>query len=79
MTEFISRKFGNESYEVIIKTDVREHYEAAEAFARWLIGHVKPVPYESGGVIRIPLPKDKKIMCFEGKEIDFDFAAEDDL
>lgn len=37
MTEFISRNYGNEGYEVIIKTDSPEHYHAAEAFARQLI------------------------------------------
>ena len=78
MTEFISRKYGTESYEVIIKTDSHEHYKAAEDFARRLIDHTKPVPYEIGGVIRIPLPKDKKVMSFNGEEIDFDYEAEDD-
>ena len=43
MTEFISRKYGNDGYEVIIKTDSHEHYTAAEEFARRLIGHAKPV------------------------------------
>ena len=43
MTEFISRKYGNEGYEVIIKTDSHEHYKAAEDFARRLIDHAKPV------------------------------------
>ena len=42
MTEFISRKYGNEGYEVIIKTDSYEHYKASEEFARRLIDHVKP-------------------------------------
>lgn len=43
MTEFISRKYGNEGYEVIIKTDCHEHYQASEEFARRLIDHEKPV------------------------------------
>ena len=43
MTEFISRRYGNEDYEVIIKTDSHEHYKVAEAFARRLIGHAKPM------------------------------------
>ena len=42
MTEFISRNYGNESYEIIIKTDSHEHYRATEDFARRLIDHSKP-------------------------------------
>ena len=43
MTEFISRKYGNDGYEVIIKTDNHEHYKASEEFARKLIDHEKPM------------------------------------
>lgn len=43
MTEFISRKYGNEGYEVIIKTTDHEHYRASEEFAMRLIGHAKPM------------------------------------
>lgn len=43
MTEFISRNYGNEGYEIIIKTDSHEHYKAAESFARRLIDHSKPM------------------------------------
>ena len=42
MTEFISRNYGNEEYEVIIKTDSKEHYEATVKFARMLVDHLKP-------------------------------------
>ena len=42
MTEFISRKYGNEGYEIIIKTDSHDHYRATENFARRLIDHSKP-------------------------------------
>lgn len=42
MTEFISRNYGNEGYEIIIKTDSHEHHRATEDFARRLIGHSKP-------------------------------------
>ena len=42
MTEFISRNYGNEGYEIIIKTDSHEHYRATEHFARRLIDHTKP-------------------------------------
>ena len=42
MTEFISRKYGKEGYEIIIKTDSHEHYRATEDFARRLIDHSKP-------------------------------------
>ena len=42
MTEFISRNYGNEGYEIIVKTDSNEHYRATEDFARRLIDHSKP-------------------------------------
>ena len=42
MTEFISRNYGKEGYEIIIKTDSHEHYRATEEFARRLIDHAKP-------------------------------------
>ena len=45
MTEFISRKYGNDGYEIIIKTDSHEHYKAAEDFARRLIDHAKPMTH----------------------------------
>ena len=41
MTEFISRNYGNEGYEIIIKTDSHEHYRATEDFARRLIDYTK--------------------------------------
>ena len=43
MTEFISRNYGKEGYEIIIKTDSHEHYRATEDFARRLIDHTKPM------------------------------------
>ena len=42
MTEFITRNYGNENFEIIIKTDSKEHYEATQDFARGLIDHAKP-------------------------------------
>ena len=42
MTGFISRKYGTNGFEIIIKTDSEEHYKATEAFARRLIDHAKP-------------------------------------
>ena len=42
MTGFISRKYGNKGYEIIIKTDSHEYYRATEDFARRLAGHSKP-------------------------------------
>lgn len=42
MTEFVSRKYGHEGFEIIIKTDSADHYKAAEYFARKLIDHAKP-------------------------------------
>ena len=43
MTEFISHNYGKEGYEIIIKTDSHEHYNAAESLARRLINHSKPM------------------------------------
>ena len=43
MTEFISRNYGKEGYEIIIKTDSHDHYRATEEFARRLIDHEKPM------------------------------------
>lgn len=57
MTEFISRKYGNKGYEVIIKTDSHEHYKATEDFARRLIGHAKPVTDIYDGCKWIPVTK----------------------
>lgn len=44
MTELISRKHGNDLFEVIIKTTDEVHYEAAMAYARLLVGSAKPPP-----------------------------------
>lgn len=43
MTEFITRNYGNKDFEIIIKTDSKDHYKATEDFARRLIDHAKPV------------------------------------
>ena len=43
MTEFITRSYGKKEFEVIIKTDNEEHYEATQDFARRLIDHAKPI------------------------------------
>lgn len=42
MTEFITRNYGNKNFEIIIKTDSKEHYKATQDFARRLIDHAKP-------------------------------------
>ena len=42
MTELISRKHGNDLFEVIIKTTDEVRYEAAMAYARLLVGSAKP-------------------------------------
>ena len=34
-------------------------------------------PLEVGNTIRINLPKDKKIMTYNGEEVEFDYEAED--
>lgn len=41
-TEFITRNYGNKEFEVIIKTDSKEHYKETQDFARKLIDHAKP-------------------------------------
>lgn len=41
MTEFITRNYGNKEFEVIIKTDSKEHYKEIQDFARKLIDHAK--------------------------------------
>ena len=43
MTEFITRNYGNKDFEIIIKTDSKEHYKETEDFARRLIDHAKPM------------------------------------
>lgn len=45
MTEFISREYGQKEFEIIIKTDCKEHYDAALNFARGLIAHAKSKTY----------------------------------
>ena len=42
MTEFITRNYGQKEFEVIIKTDSKDHYKQAEEFLRKLIDHAKP-------------------------------------
>ena len=42
MTEFITRNYWQKEFEVIIKTDNKEHYKATQDFARKLIDHAKP-------------------------------------
>lgn len=66
MTEFITRNYGNESFEVIIKTDSKEHYKATQDFARRLIDHAKPMTIQRWIPVteRLPeddLPKDSKV------------------
>lgn len=55
MTEFITRNYGNNAFEIIIKTDSKENYKAAEAFARRLIDHAKPVTDNNVGCNWIPV------------------------
>lgn len=58
-------------------------YCTEEELAEYLIsaGLVLPISkqfvFEVGDTIRIALPKDKKIMTYNGDEIDFDYNAED--
>ena len=60
MTEFISRKYGKEGYEIIIKTDSHEHYRTTEDFARRLIDHSKPATNAD----RIRAMSDEKLAKF---------------
>ena len=55
MTEAIFRKYGYESYEVIIQTDSYDQYKAAVEFARMLIDHEKPVADNNVGSKWIPV------------------------
>ena len=63
MTEFISRKYGMEGYEIIIKTDSHEHYRETEDFARRLIDHSKPATNAD----RIRSMSDEELDCFLNK------------
>ena len=58
MTEFITRNYGNESFEVIIKTDSKEHYKATQDFARRLIDHAKPMTIQRWIPVTERLPED---------------------
>lgn len=61
MTEFITRSYGNKNFEIIIKTDSKEHYKATQDFARRLIDHAKPAPtIEAKPVVHC---KDCKYWC----------------
>lgn len=66
-TEFISRKYGTQGYEVIIKTDNEKHYETAVDFARVLIDHAKPMT--NADRIRA-MTDDELAMFFTKREID---------
>ena len=45
MTEFISRKYGQEGYEVIVRTDDPHHYKEVIALVRDLMGRGEPETY----------------------------------
>lgn len=67
MTEFISRKYGNEGYEIIIKTDIHEHYRATEDFARRLIDHAKPVTIQRWIPVSERLPEQgQEVIVYDG-------------
>lgn len=71
MTEFIVRNHGNTTFEIIIKTESREHYEAAQDFARRLIDHAKPTTNAD----RIRAMSDEELYAWARKQIGcgFDF------
>ena len=60
MTEFITRDYGQKEFEVIIKTDNKDHYKATEDFARKLIDHAKP----QTNADRIRAMSDEEFSCF---------------
>lgn len=60
MTEFITRNYGNNAFEVIIKTESEDHYKEAQEFARRLIDHEKPVTNAD----RIRSMTDKELASF---------------
>ena len=63
MTEFITRNYEQKEFEVIIKTDNKEHYKATENFARKLIDHAKPQPNAD----RIRSMSDEELTTFLNK------------
>ena len=63
MTEFVSRNYGNEGYEIIIKTDRHDHYRATEDFARRLIGHAKPM--RNADIIRAMTDEELAMCLYE--------------
>ena len=64
MTEFITRNHGQKEFEVIIKTDSKEHYKSAQDFARKLIDHAKP----QTNADRIRAMSDEELAKFIGEE-----------
>ena len=71
MTEFITRNYGQKEFEVIIKTDSKEHYKEAQDFARKLIDHAKP----QTNADRIRAMSDEELYIWAKKQIGcgFDF------
>ena len=87
------RKKGMETYgkglednqkDIITRIEyLEEELVDALMYCEWIKDHVSDIffgnitSYEIGETIRIPIPKDKKVMTYEGEEIDFDYGAED--
>ena len=63
MTGFITRNYGQKEFEVIIKTDNKDHYKATEDFARKLIDHAKP----QTNADRIRAMSDEELAVFLGE------------
>ena len=63
MTEFITRNYGQKEFEVIIKTDNKDHYKATEDFVRKLIDHAKPQTHAD----RIRAMSDEELGKFLGE------------
>jgi hypothetical protein len=61
---------------------LQEELVDALMYCEWIKDYVTDisfgniVPYEIGDTIRIPIPKDKKVMTYQGDEIDFDYGVE---
>ena len=69
-TEFIIRTYGNKEFEIIVKTDSKEHYKAAEDFARRLIDHAKPKT--NADRIRAMTDEEMADFFFESPVIEFE-------
>ena len=76
MTAFISRAYGSKEWEVIIKTDCKEHYEQAELFARMLIDHGKTHPMTNADRIRAMSDEELSAIILCTKQFDMNATCD---